>query len=100
MSIADLFGITPTEVVSGGARGADRLGEQWAAAHALPVKRFIPRWRDPDGTYYPGAGHARNSDMASYADALVAVWDGRSKGTGDMIQKAEKAGMPHYVFMV
>lgn len=94
MEMADLMlGIEPTEVVSGKARGVDTLGEMWAIANGVPVKAFPAHWRDADGTYYPRAGMTRNSDMAAYADALVAVWDGYSSGTADMIKKARKRGL-------
>jgi hypothetical protein len=91
---ADLMeGIVPTQIVSGKARDVDTLGERWAVEHGLPVTPFPARWRDADGTYYPKAGHQRNSTMADHADALVAVWDGQSKGTADMIKKARKRGL-------
>ena len=94
MEMADLmFGIAPTEIVSGKARGVDLLGERWAAEHKLPVADFPAQWRGQDGTYYPKAGHARNTDMAAYADALVAVWDGYSTGTADMIKNARRMGL-------
>lgn len=100
MNMADLFGIAPTEVVCGGARGVDTLGGDWADTRGIPVKLFRPKWRDADGTYYPNAGHLRNSDMAAYADALVAVWDGCSTGTRDMIKKARKRGLLVWVHEV
>jgi hypothetical protein len=94
MEMADLMlGIIPGEVVSGKARGADSLGEMWAIANGIQVKPFPAHWRDADGTYYPRAGMMRNSDMAGYADALVALWDGYSSGTADMIKKARKRGL-------
>lgn len=68
---------TITEVVSGGAAGADRLGEAWASRNGIPVKRFPADW----ARYGKGAGPVRNREMARYAEALVAFWDGRSTGT-------------------
>ena len=38
----DVSGIT--EIVSGGARGADRLGEAWANRNGIPVVRFLADW--------------------------------------------------------
>jgi|SRR5690606_40706894 len=69
------------EVVSGGARGADRMGEQWAKSRGVPVKRFLADW-DRLGKR---AGFARNAEMAEYANGLVAFWDSTSPGTRDMI---------------
>jgi len=94
MEMADLvLGIRPTEVVSGKARGVDTLGERWAHRYRVPVKGFPASWRTEDGTLDKGAGHRRNEKMAAYADALVAVWDGSSTGTADMIRRAEKHGL-------
>jgi hypothetical protein len=59
-----------TEVVSGGALGADFYGEQWAKKHMIPVRRFPADWRK----YRQSAGPIRNEEMARYADALIAGW--------------------------
>lgn len=86
-AVADLEALTErsvTEVVSGGAHGVDQAGEAWAASAGIPVKRFIPRWDDLGR----GAGYVRNREMAEYADALLAVWDGSSRGTAHMIREA------------
>jgi hypothetical protein len=83
-----------TEVVSGGARGVDRDGEYYAKCRGLPFKQFIPEWDE----YGKGAGFRRNKEMANYADALVAVWDGESRGTANMIKTMETLGKPVYVY--
>jgi hypothetical protein len=75
-----------TEVVSGGASGVDRLGEIFALESEIPVKRFHPDW----DTYGRAAGPMRNRRMAQYADALIAIWDGESRGTKNMIEEMEK----------
>jgi len=73
------------EIVSGGARGVDRLGEQYAKANNLPIKQFIPDW-DNQGKV---AGFLRNQAMADYADCLIAIRStGKSNGTDDMIRRA------------
>lgn len=71
-----------TEVVSGGATGVDTLGENWAKANNIPVKVFPAQW-DLHGK---AAGFIRNEQMAKYADALIAIWDGKSRGTEHMIR--------------
>jgi len=86
----------PTEIVSGAARGIDQLGEEWAEAQGLPVKRFPANWKE----HHRAAGPIRNREMAKYADALVAIWDGQSKGTKSMIGLAEKAGIEIHVHQV
>lgn len=94
-----LSGFDITEVVTGKARGVDTLGELWAAWWGIPVKPFPAIWRDKDGAYDPAAGCKRNSAMARYADALIAVWDGRSSGTKHMIDQANYYGLKHiYVY--
>lgn len=82
-----------TEVVSGGARGVDHLGETYARNNGIPIKQFIPDW---DGLG-KRAGYVRNKQMAEYADALIAIWDGESKGTGHMINIANDLGLKVYV---
>jgi hypothetical protein len=85
-------GFTITELVSGGARGVDRFGEQYAGENEIPIKQFIPDWSKGRS-----AGIRRNGDMADYADALVAVWNGESKGTKNMIDRMRKKGKPVHV---
>ena len=85
-----------TEVVSGAARGVDRLGEQWAASVGIPVKSCPADWR----RHGRGAGLIRNREMADYAGALIAVWDGQSRGTRSMIELAEDRGLTVYVHIV
>lgn len=79
-----------TEIVSGTARGADRCGE-WVATfyNGLGLKQFPADW-DKHGKR---AGYLRNAEMADYADALLAFWDGKSKGTKHMIDTATKKGL-------
>jgi hypothetical protein len=57
-----------TEIISGGAKGADRLGEVWADYAKLSLKVFPAGW----DTYKKAAGHIRNKQMAEYADFLIA----------------------------
>jgi hypothetical protein len=82
-----------TEVVSGEARGVDRLGEKWATMRGIPVKRFPANW----DRFGRSAGYKRNTEMARYAEALVAIWDGKSKGTKNMIDEAKRLGLVVHV---
>lgn len=77
------------EIASGGARGADRVGEYVALLHRIPVKKFIPDWNGLGKK----AGHVRNAEMGDYADALLAFWDKKSKGTENMIKVAKRKGL-------
>lgn len=86
-------GFVITEVVSGGARGVDRMGEQYARYYGIPIRQFIPDWNGIGKS----AGFRRNEQMADYADALIAVWDAVSHGTEHMIRTAEKRGLAVFV---
>jgi hypothetical protein len=77
---------TNIEIVSGGARGADYLGEKYAKEHSLNLSSFPADWTK----YGKSAGFVRNREMAIYADVLVAFWDGNSKGTRHMINLAKE----------
>ena len=80
------------EIVSGAARGADKLGEVFAKDHNIPIKRFVANW----DLYGKSAGYKRNEQMALYAKqdenlgVLIAFWDNKSKGTKHMIDLANK----------
>ena len=86
-------------IVSGGARGADTLGERFANEMGLEITRFIPDW---DGLG-KRAGYVRNEQMAKFAieddndGMLIAFWDGQSKGTKHMIDLANKHGLEVHV---
>ena len=78
------------EIVSGAYyRGADKLGEQYAKERGFKITRFPANWNK----YGKAAGPKRNEQMANYADALIAFWDGKSRGTKNMIDFAEQLGL-------
>lgn len=81
-------------VVSGGAKGADRLGECYALDNGYSVIRFQALW----GVYGKSAGHRRNNEMAKFVSesgsgTLIAFWDGESRGTKNMIDTARRYGL-------
>lgn len=80
----------PTAILCGEARGADRLGKRYGIEHGIEVLYFPADW-DRNGK---SAGYLRNREMAENADALIAFWDGVSKGTLNMIELANKKGIP------
>lgn len=83
--------------ISETARGADILGEQFAYNYGYDVIRFPARW-DKLGKR---AGYVRNAEMAKYAaekcGVLFAFWDGKSKGTKNMIDLAKRYGLEVHV---
>lgn len=84
-----------SEIVSGGARGVDALGEKWAEENHVKIRVFPAEWK----LYGKAAGPIRNAQMAKYADALVALWDGKSPGTSNMISEAKELGLKVVVFL-
>lgn len=89
-------GFEITEVVSGMAKGVDTLGEVYALGKNIPVVGFPADW-SKNGR---AAGPMRNKEMAEYADALIAVWDGVSKGTANMIMQARRNGLDVFIYLV
>lgn len=87
-------GFVLTEVASGCADGVDQLGEQWAQCYGIPVRQFPADWK----RYGKAAGRQRNLQMAVYADALIAIWDGKSPGTRHMIATAERMRLKVFVY--
>lgn len=94
-AIAD-SGFEITEVVSGGARGVDKLGELWAVQNFTTATVFPADW----SSHGKAAGTIRNRQMAEYADALIALWDGESRGTKNMIEEAAARGLKVFVMEV
>lgn len=107
------------ELVCGMAPGVDSLGLMWAKScnrlfphNPILIKEFPAQWGDlrhpeavlrqrPDGSYYnANAGPIRNSQMANYADALILVWDGKSKGSADMLKKATARKLKIHQYVV
>jgi hypothetical protein len=76
-------------IVSGGARGVDHIGECYAVERGLPLERF-PAWWHTQGR---AAGAYRNQRMSWRATHLVAIWDGQSRGTKNMIDTARADGL-------
>lgn len=82
-----------TEVVEGGASGIDAMARRIATNTTIKVKTFHADWK----THGKAAGPIRDKQMAEYADALIAIWDGQSRGTKNMIETMQKLGKPVYV---
>ena len=72
-------------IVSGHARGADTLGEKYAQDEGFALEIYPAQWKK----FGKRAGYRRNEQMAEVADALIAFWDGSSKGTKHMIDIME-----------
>lgn len=103
---------TPTEIISGGARGVDKIGEELAAELDVDLVIFPANWKK----YGKAAGFNRNRKMVWYANlfnqernddcpdnlkgGLIAVWNGKSKGTKNIIGLAQANNLPLHVHKV
>lgn len=94
LDIADLSQVV---IISGAARGADTLGEYFAYDYQIAVRKFPAKW-DEIGKR---AGWVRNAEMAKYAaekhGVLFAFWDGKSRGTKNMIDLANRYSLEVHV---
>jgi hypothetical protein len=77
-------------VISGGAKGADTLGEKWALENNIETLIFPADW----DKYGKRAGYIRNEDIVKNCDFVIAFWDGKSKGTANSIALANKYNKP------
>ena len=91
-----LAGKQRVTIISGTARGADRMGERYAAEHGLKLEQFPAEW----GIYHRGAGPIRNMQMVQSADAVVAFWDNKSSGTRNIIDCARTENIPCKVISI
>ena len=85
---------TVTEIVSGGAKGADSLGERYAKENHIPTKIFPAQW----DVYGRSAGYKRNVLIVEECDMVAAFWDGCSKGTKLTIDIARAQGKTVLIF--
>ena len=80
---------TDIQIISGHARGADKLGEQYARERKHYCYIMPADWNK----HGKRAGYLRNADMAQEANALIAFWDGQSRGTAHMLDIAKQANL-------
>ena len=85
-----------TEIISGGANGADKLGEILAAKLNKTLTIMPAEW----DKYGKAAGYRRNEDMAELGDAVLVLYDGISKGSKHMIELAKKHNKKVWVYYV
>ena len=78
------------QIISGTARGADKLGERYAGDRGYGVLPYPADWT----TYRKAAGHIRNAEMLKVADAVIVCWDTVSRGSKNMKEITEKSGKP------
>ena len=79
-------------VICGCAMGVDQIGKNWAEMRNITIYSFPAKWEK----YGKAAGPIRNEEMAKNADALILVWDGKSKGSANMLKQAKKYNLKIY----
>ena len=77
-------------ILSGGARGADAIGERYAKENGFKIEKHPAAWN----IYGKSAGPRRNKQMAEACDFVICFWDGQSRGTESMIEFAKQYNKP------
>ncbi len=96
LNLHKIYYLNISEVVSGGAIGVDLSGENFANIFGFKLKKFPADWE----THGKAAGPIRNKQMAEYADALLLIWDGKSKGSTNMKTQMIKLKKPVYEIII
>lgn len=79
-----------TQIISGGARGVDTLARQYALSHGIPLMELLPDYV----RYGRNAPIRRNDEIIAHADVVMAIWDGKSRGTAYVIHRCRILGKP------
>lgn len=98
LSVSNLAEYLPdgvTEIVSGGAQGVDRSAREYARSHRLKLTEFLPEYE----LYGRAAPIKRNVTIIENADSVIALWDGKSRGTAFVIAECKKRAIPCKVYM-
>ena len=95
-NIGDYLPNETTEIVSGGAKGIDTSAKEYAVANSIKLTEFLPNY----AKYKRGAPLKRNMQIIEYADVVIAFWDGKSKGTGFVIDNCNKTGKEVTVIII
>ena len=77
-------------MISGHARGADQLAEQWAKENKIPTRLFPADW----DIYGKRAGYLRNVKMLEEGNPDLVVAFPGGKGTNMMVSIAQSADIP------
>jgi predicted Rossmann fold nucleotide-binding protein DprA/Smf involved in DNA uptake len=83
-------------IISGGAKGADSLAEEFAKQKGIKIVVHKPNWDE----FGKSAGFKRNHQIVEESDILVAFWDGESKGTKHSIKLAKDKKIPTFIFYI
>ncbi len=84
-----LSGINNIElIISGGAKGADQMAEEFAKQHNIDTLIFKPDYNQ----FGRGAPLIRNKHIVNSSELIVAFWDGKSRGTKNALEHTQKSG--------
>lgn len=94
-NLCEIMPINVSELVSGGAVGADKLAEKYSLENNIPIKIFMPDYQN-NGKL---ATFKRNDEIIEFADYVIAMWDGRSSGSKYVITRCIKRNVPVRVIL-
>jgi len=95
-SLIEMSEFEITEVIEGGAKGVDTIAGEWARARNIPVTVMEADWH----AHGLSAGPKRNKQMVDASDAVIAIWDGKSRGTQSTIAFAKSDNKPVKIWKV
>ncbi len=98
-SLKVVKGFKDVIIISGMAKGADKLGVYFAKKHGFTYIPMEAIWKDEEGNFRKVAGYERNENMIKLADQAIFFWDGESKGTLDCIRRAKREEIPYKVII-
>ncbi len=83
-------------IISGGAKGIDTSARDYARLHRIPFTEILPEYE----LYGRRAPLIRNDVIIKHSDMIYIFWDGKSRGTGYVINKCNQLGKPCKVFLL
>ena len=73
-------------ILSGHCSGVDEMAEKYAKEKGYELEIYPADWKK----YGKAAGPKRNKEMVRNSNAVIAFWDGKSRGTKNLIDLAKK----------
>lgn len=95
-SIGEYIPVECDEIVTGGARGIDTCAMSYARENGISLTVLHPDYK----RYGRGAPIVRNREIIAQADLVVAIWDGNSRGTKNVIDECRKTGVEARVILI
>jgi len=84
-------------VVTGGAKGVETIAAGWEKLNSIEVKVIRPDYSSHPPRIAP---LIRNREIVNCSDYIIAIWDGKSRGTKYVINYAKKVGKIVKIFLV